>query len=223
MQRSRRALLKTVGTAGAASALPVGTALAQEDKEKQCVETVGENVTDQAYIYAGLVAVDEALPEQAQTPFAYAGPARGETGFGNQRTETFQIPEGAFEEAELPGRRMKITASWNPVDAGPSNFEVFVQRQNIAGEYDNIGFKVGSFYEVGQNEFTLTLVDGEEHFGPTPTQPVNSTETQTERSEIVVGGGETYRYFVAARRGIVNFSITNEFQAFDPECGDDEE
>jgi hypothetical protein len=198
---------------GAASTVTVGRALADEG----CHETVGESVINMAYIYAGLVAVDEALPQQAQTPFAYAGAARGETGFGNQRTDTLEIEDGAFEGAEFEGKRMDITVSWNPVGSGPSNMEVFVQRKNLTGEFETIGFAVGSFDAMAENEFTMTLVEGEEYVGIGPTQPVGG-EPPTQRNQIIIDEGETYRYFVGGRQGICDFEIVNEFQAFDPDC-----
>lgn len=213
MPRNRRDVLKAAGAVGAAATLPVGSALAEE----ACHETVGESVIDMAYIYAGLVTVDNSLPQEAQTPFAYAGAARGETGFGNQRTDTFEIEDGAFEDSDFEGRRMDIEVTWNPVEEGPSNMEVFVQRENFAGSWETIGYDVGGFGETDPNRFTMTLVDGEEYVGIGPTQPIGE-DPPTQRNEIIIDDDQTYRYFVGGRQGICDFVITNEFQAFDPEC-----
>jgi hypothetical protein len=220
VQRNRRQFLKTAGTIGGAAVLPVGTALADETEG---VETVAEVVTDEAYPYGGLVTVQESLEETGvTTPFAYAGHTREQTGLGNQTTPAFEVDEGIFEETDLPGKRIRLEATWDPVDAGPANFETFFQRQNIAGEWNTIAYGVGESGPQGANRFEVTLVNGEEYVGIGPTQPVGE-DPQTERSLIVVNGGETYRHFVGGRNGIVDFEVTATFQAFDPEAVDSEE
>lgn len=203
MDPSRRQLLKAAGAVGAASLLPVGSVVADEE----CAETHQTEVLDE---------VDPA--EVGQSTPVVVGIAVGSIA---HYSDSWTIDDEAFAdvgEDEEVERRIVAELSWNPTDEGPSDAEFTLQRQNFGGEWEEIaeGRKettADSGNPLTSNSVELTAVDGEEHV-----KEANNPADQDQRNQVIVEPEGTYRFLVWPWEGVADIEIEAKVQTFDPDC-----
>jgi hypothetical protein len=206
MRQSRRAVLKTVGSVGAAAAFSVGAAA--DEKAEGCTETVQT-------VSRGMFTTNAQPDGQKVSPVVVGG---GETKLlwvANPMT----VADDAFDETELPGRRINVTMDWNPVGSGPASPNLFFEQVNIAGTREVVVFEESATGPTSSNAVEATITDGTTYDAVTYRGGVN--EFQPVSREAVVDAGSTYYFVVQADGGAANVRVEAEVQAFDPECVDD--
>lgn len=116
-------------------------------------------------------------------------------------TEAFEVPADAFDDTDLPERRLTGEMTWNPSDEGPNNVHLYVQRR-VNDQWEDIAYErstVGP--EVDDNHVEFELRHGDAHDG----------------NVVVIDGGETYRFGVEGSNGVADFEIVGEFQGYEVE------
>lgn len=207
MPHGRRQILKTMSAVGAGSLATIGTVGANEN----CVETLATHTRSEG-AWAGVSSGGEAVAPS--TPVV-----AGAGLVAPYDTTPFDIESGTFEESDLEGKRIQATMTWNPVEAGPNNANLFVDQQTSGGGWEVIGY--GESADVlggnvqGENRVEVTVADGDVYSG-------SNASGDSVNNEAIVAGGRTYRVRPQNGTGVADFQIDIEVQAFDPECGGDE-
>lgn len=209
MPPSRRRILTGIGAVGTATIAGVGRVGADEDES--CEETVFDVEFDQ--VGSPALLRPRALPEE-QIPAAVGFTAVTLPYF----TEPFTVDEDAFDGTDLPEKRVRATLTWNETEEDPTTCGFTMERKNFSGEWEQIAdernqSQTGGDGPMTENREDLEAVDGEEHLD----EADNETQ-EDQRNEIIVDGGQEYRFVVWPQDGVVTPHIEAEFQAFDPDC-----
>lgn len=133
-------------------------------------------------------------------------------------TPSFRVADGAYSKTPLSGQRLVATMTWNPTDQGPTNANLFVERQGEDG-WETIGYEQSESATGGavngENRVRIVAVDGDRYQGTN-----GDATTPDADNEIVVDGNNTYRFRVQGENGVQNFEIDVEVQSFAPGCTD---
>jgi hypothetical protein len=211
MPRNRRQILKTVGAAGVGSLVTIGSVSGDEGHGKNCketVQTVTRSETD--------IPIVSGFADTPKTPVAVGA------GAVSLRYDTapFTLDDKVFESAEIEGaeNRLRTVVTWNPTDQGPTECYLALRRRTLSGEWQVINRQQSRFPGVTTNRREMVTENG----GTFQVEAENET-TEPRENPVVVEGGQQYRVSVWASAGPVNFEVTAEAQAYDPECFEDDE
>jgi hypothetical protein len=206
MAPDRRTVLKSIGAAGAASVIATGTVVSTES---ECTETVAEISRSDATI-----PIVGGLTGAPNTPVV-VGPGGGSLRYD---TEPFTLESGVFEGAALDPseNRLKTVLTWNPVDQGPTECYLELRRQNLTGDFVVIDRQSSRSGPVTENRREMVTEDG----GTFNVEAENET-TEPRTNGVIIESGGTYRVAVWATTGPMDFELTVEAQAYDPECVSD--
>ena len=193
MMYNRRDVLGAIGTAGAVSVVGAGAVAAQEETEEEaplCVATVQEETFTEAE--SGLGTTAPPMPNNIR-----------------YTTDTFTLPENAFEQLSLEGRRIVVRASW----PNPANGLGLRLMQVGFGGQTQIGYK---FDDGGELE--LVSVDGQEHVGPAPGVSAPGEGSQV-KNEIVIEPGLSYELDIFSEPApMLDFEFNIDVQAIERGC-----
>lgn len=144
---------------------------------------------------------------------AWGSPAVAGTGvLATEYTAAFEVPEGAFEEADegtdadLGERRLLAEATWNETDAGPTSMNLFVERQ-VDGGWEVVGFADGGDGPTDENRLELEVRDGAVYDGDDAGG--NAVENVAR-----IDGGETYRFGIQPDSGVGDFEVVGVLEAY---------